>query len=94
MAEEYACLVSDSEFTNFITTKCQELEFRLWQTMLQTNSLCDNYRLYEHRLEIEPYLETLLGSDRVKVANFRCASTALPTVKLKFLICLVEPCPF
>ena len=59
MAEEYACLVSDSEFNDFIKTKSQDLAFESWQTMLQTNSLCDNYRLHKHRLEFEPYLETL-----------------------------------
>ena len=62
--------------------------------MLQNNSLCDNYRQYKHRLVFEPYLETLLRSDRVKLANFRCAATALPTVKSKFLNCPVESCPF
>ena len=61
--------------------------------MLQSNSLCDNYSLYIHRLVFEPYLETLLRSDRVKLVNFRCAATTLPTVKSKFLICPVESCP-
>ena len=94
MAEEYTCLVYDSHFNKFIKTKSQYLAFQSWQTMLQTNSLCGNYRLYKHRREFELYSETLLGSDRVKLSNFRCASTALPTVKLKFLNDLVESCPF
>ena len=71
MAEENACLVSDSEFNNFIKTKCQDLAFPSWHNMLQINSLCDNYRLYKHRLEFQPYLETLLASNRVKLANFK-----------------------
>ena len=54
IAEEYACLGSDSEFNNSIKTKCQDLTFESWHTMLQTNSLCDNYRLYKHRLEFKP----------------------------------------
>ena len=36
----------------------------------------------------------LLRSDKVKLANITCAATALPTVKSKFLNCLVESCPF
>ena len=91
MAEENACLVSDSVSNNFIKTKCQDVAFQSWQTRLQTNSLSDNYRLYKHRLEFEPFLETLLASNRVNLANFRCASTALPTVKLKFLNSRVLP---
>ena len=94
MAEEYAVLVSDSEFNNFMKTKCQDLSIQSWQTMLQTNSVCDNHRLYENRPETEPYSETLLGSDRANTANLRCASTALPTAKLKLLNSLVESCPF
>ena len=94
MAEKYAVLVSDSEFNNFMKTKCQDLSIQSWQTMLQTNSVCDNHRLYKNRPETEPYLETLLGSDRANTANLRCASTALPTAKLKLLNSLVESCPF
>ena len=45
MAEEYAVLVSDSGFNNFMKTKCQDLSFQSWQTMLQTNYVCDNHRL-------------------------------------------------
>ena len=87
-------LVSENEFEKFIKAKCQHLRFQSWQIMLQNNSLCDNYRLYKHRLVFEPYLETLLRSDRVKLANFRCAATALPTVKSKFLNCPVESYTF
>ena len=87
-------LVSDYEFENFIKAKCQDLALQSWQIMLQSNSLCYNYRLYEHRFVFESYLETLLRSDRVKLTNFRCAATALPTVKSKFLNCPVESCPF
>ena len=94
MAEEYAVLVSDSELNKFMKTKCQDLSIQSWQTMLQTNSVCDNYRLYKNRPDTEPYLETLLGSDRANTANLRCASTALPTAKLKLLNSLVESCPF
>ena len=94
MAEKYAVLVSDSEFNNFMKTKCQDLSIQSWQAMLQTNSVCDNYRLYKNRPETEPYLETLLGSDRANTANLRCASTVLPTAKLKLLNSLVESCPF
>ena len=94
MAEEYVGLVSEYEFEKFIKAKCQDLAFQSWQIMLQNNSLRDNHRLYKHRLVFEHYLETLLGSDRVKLAIFRCAATALPTVKSKFLSCPVESCPF
>ena len=94
LVEEYVGLVSEYEFEKFIKAKCQDLALQSWQIMLQNNSLCDNYRLYKHRLVFEPYLETLSRSDRVKLANFRCAATALPTVKSKFLNCPVESCPF
>ena len=32
--------------------KYQDWAFPSWQTILQTNSLCDNHRLFKHRLEI------------------------------------------
>ena len=88
LAEEYVGLVSDYEFEKFIKAKRQDLVFQSWQIMLQSNSLCDKCRLYKHRLVFES------RSDRVKLTNFRCAATALPTVKLVFLNCPEESCPF
>ena len=87
-------VVYDYEFDKFIKTKCQDLVFKFMQIVLQSNSLCDIYRLYKNRLVFELYLETLLESNRVKLANFRCAAAVPPTVKLDFLNFPVESCPF
>ena len=91
---KYVGLVSDYEFDKFIKTKCQDLAFQSGQIMLQSNSVCNNYRLYKHRLAFEPYLETQLRSGIVKLANFRCAATALQPVKSIFLNCPVDSCRF
>ena len=36
----------------FLKRKCEDPAFQ-WQVMLQVNPLCENYRLYKHRLELE-----------------------------------------
>ena len=94
LAEKYPGLVCHSDFKNIMETVCQDLAFQSWQITLQTNSLCDNYRLYIDQLEVEPYLEILLESNRVKLANLRRGSAASLTVKFRFLKSPVESCPF
>ena len=83
LAKENVGLVSDYQFEKFIKAKCQDLVFKSWQIMLQSNFLCDNYRLYQQRLVLEVYLKTLFRSDRVELAIFRCAATALPNGKIE-----------
>ena len=88
----YACSVSDYEFNSFLDRERQDLVFQSWQTVLQRNPLCENYRLYKHRLELEWYQNTSRWPERVKLTNFRCSSAA-STVKIVIQKSLIETGP-
>ena len=53
--------------------------------MIQNNSLCDNYRLYKRRLELETYLKLMNGPAKWRIVDFRCASSAHPKVIMRYL---------
>ena len=92
-AEEYACFVSDYEFNSSFKRKCEDLVFQSLKVMLQVTPLCEHYRLYKHRQELERYLKLLRGPERVKLINFRCSSAASLNVYMMLRKSLIETCP-
>ena len=91
-AENYSGYIADAEFKKYVKDRCNELAFQSWQVMVQNNSLCDNYRLYKHRLELETYLKLMKGSAKWRIIDFRCASLAHPKVMMRFHGLTVEEC--
>ena len=60
-AEMYSGYIADAEVKKYVKDRCNELAFQSWQVTIHNNSLCDNYRLYKHRLDLETYLKLLKG---------------------------------
>ena len=81
----YSGYIDDAEFKKYVNDRCNELAFQSWQVMIQNISLCDNYRLYKHRLELETYLKSMKGPAKWRIVDFRCASSAHPKVIMRYL---------
>ena len=88
----YSGYIADAEFKKYVKDRCNELAFQSWQVMIHNNSLCDNYRLYKHRLELETYLKLLKGPAKWRLVDFRCASLAHPKVITRYLGLPAEEC--
>ena len=83
---------ADAEFKKYVKDRCNELAFQSWQVMVQHNSLCDNYRPYKHRLELETYLNLLKGPAIWRIVDFRCALSAHPEIVMRYLGLPADEC--
>ena len=49
-----------------------------WNSQLQSNSQCSNYRIFKETFQLEPYLCMLNEKDKINMCKFRCRSSNLP----------------
>ena len=91
-AEHYSGHLVDAKFKKYVKDTCNEHAFQSWQVMIQNISLCDNYPLDKHRLELETYLKLMKGPAEWRIVAFRCASSAHPKVKMRYLGLPAEEC--
>ena len=91
-AEHYSGHLADAKFKKYVKDTCNEHAFQSWQVMIQNISLCDNYPLDKHRLELETYLKLMKGPAEWRIVAFRCASSAHPKVKMRYLGLPAEEC--
>ena len=91
-AEMFSGYFADAEFKKYVKDRCNELAFQWWQVMIHNNSLCDNYRQYEHRLELETFLKSMKGPAKWRIVDFRCASSAHLKVIMRYLGLPAEEC--
>ena len=49
-----------------------------WNSQLQSNRQCSNYRIFKETFQLEPYLCILNEKDKINMCKFRCRSFNLP----------------
>ena len=60
--------------------KLKDNNIQIWNTEINDNKMCKNYRIFKESLRLEPYLTKLDFSDRVSLSKFRCGNHKLPVI--------------
>ena len=61
-----------------VAQKLKDINQQQWQTELDNNRFCTNYKIVKDRFIVEPYLLKLDFIDRINLSRFRCGSHRLP----------------
>ena len=65
-------------FKNALHLRLLDIFKQDWNSQMQNNRHCSNYRIFKDVLQFEPYLCSLNDTDRINLCQFRCRSTKLP----------------
>ena len=93
-ANEYANIINDGEFRNFVKCCCQDLAIQSWHVNIRTSSLCETYSSSKHHLKLENYLHCSKPRERTQLSKFSCAPSFLPIVRNKITNETSLVCPF
>ena len=79
----YIRLVIGEHLKSYAKTKSKDIAIQSWYCMLSNSELTECYASYENVFKLEPHLFLLLPCTQIKLARFRCALYALPTVNAR-----------
>ena len=71
-------VVNDKWFKEALGLKLKDINQQQWQAEVENNRLCNNYKIFKDKFDMEPYLLKLDVADRISMTKFRCGSNRLP----------------
>lgn len=70
--------------TNLLKGKLSDIAKQNLRADIDSNSQCDNYRIFKNDLDFEDYFLNLNFNDRKVICNFRCRNHSLPITLNRF----------
>ena len=86
-AQNYIQLVTDEHLQSYMTRKFKDIAIQSWHSKLSNSKLTHRYAFCKNEFKLEQCLNRLLPATQIKLARFRCALYALPTVPI-LQVCL------
>lgn len=67
-----------------IERRLSDMELQRWHEKLQSNPLCDSYKLFKTDFTFEPYLIMLRPAERICLSKFQCGNHKLPISERRY----------
>ena len=64
--------------------RLRDIDQQKWQSEVQTNRLCLNYRILKNKTSLEDYLMLMSREERIPLTKFRCGNHRLPISDNRF----------
>ena len=67
-----------------VENRLRDIDQQNWQSEVQTNRLCLNYRILKNKTSLEDYLMLLSIEEGIQLTKFRCGNHRLPVFDNRF----------